>query len=69
MTQPTPHTSTEAGGPAFAPHADVRIIIEGVYKLEAAMNAAGLYAPALSEARDMLARLSWKVHQAEGGAA
>ena len=54
------------GGAAFAPHADVRIVIAEIYKLEAALNAAGLNAPALTEARDMLTRLSWQVYQAQG---
>lgn len=46
---------------SFAPHADVRIVIAEVYKLESGLAAMGLAAPALTEAREMLAALSRKV--------
>lgn len=52
-------------GPKFAPHADVRNAVSDLYKLASGLNAMGLHAPALTNAMDMLERLSWRVHELE----
>lgn len=56
-------TRANDGGAAFAPHADVRIVISELYKMEAGLAALGLNAPALAAAREKLTDLSWRVHE------
>lgn len=40
------------------PHADVRIICQKLYEMEQGLKSIGLLAPVLSEASDMLSRMS-----------
>lgn len=46
---------------SIPPHADVRIICQKLYEMEQGLKNIGLIAPVLSEASDMLSRMSHRL--------
>lgn len=50
---------------AFPLHAEVRVVIQDLYKIQSGLKAMGLDAPAIRDAMDLLERMSHRLHTLE----